>query len=133
METFAPFSAEAWSYAGQMTLLGMGMVFAVLAILWMILGLFKLIFVGPSPKAQPSKKTEKTVGTVDVPVPKESKAPTQPKPTVSIPADAANDDAVIAAVITAAVAAYMAEQGVSENGFRVVSFKRASKRAWNGK
>ena len=130
METFAPFSAEAWSYAGQMTLLGMGMVFAVLAVLWMILGIFKLIFVGPSPKVQPSKKTEKTVGTVDVPAPK---APAQPKPTVNIPTEAAEDDAVIAAVITAAVAAYMAEQGVSENGFRVVSFKRASKRAWNGK
>ena len=109
------------------------MVFAVLAILWMILGLFKLIFVGPSPKAQPSKRSVKAAKTIDPPEIKESKDQTQPKPTVSIPADAAKDDAVIAAVITAAVAAYMAEQGVSENGFRVVSFKRASKRAWNGK
>ena len=32
--TYTPFSADAWGYAGQMTLLGMLMVFAVLAILW---------------------------------------------------------------------------------------------------
>ena len=31
--TYEPFSAEAWKYAGQMTLLGIAMVFAVLAVL----------------------------------------------------------------------------------------------------
>ena len=107
-----------------MTLLGMGMVFAVLGILWAVLTVFKLVFVGKSPKENEAVKTE-------APAPKASASPKavakQPVAQAS-----AGDDAVIAAIITAAVAAYMAEQGVSENGFRVVSFKRANNgRAWN--
>ena len=38
------FSPERWAYAGQMTLLGMLMIFSVLAILWGVLALFKVIF-----------------------------------------------------------------------------------------
>ena len=124
MEKFAPFSAESWSYAGQMTLLGMGMVFAVLGILWAILTVFKLVFVGKSPKETKAVKAEK-------PAPKASAAPkaVAKQPVAQAPTQ---DDAVIAAIITAAVAAYMAEQGVPENGFRVVSFRRANNgRAWN--
>ena len=128
--TYAPFSADAWKFAGQMTLMGMAMVFAVLAILWGVLAIFKLIFAGKTPKA-----------------PKEAKAPKQE----SKPAPAAQDDvltAVIAAsiqayqaeenqqlvaVLTAAVAAYRANEGASGE-FRVVSFKRAGgARAWNAK
>ena len=119
--TYTPFSADAWSYAGQMTLLGMGMVFAVLAILWVILALFKVIFAGPSPKAKKQKKTEPVIE-------KPAEAP------VAAPV-AQTNDAELVAIITAAVAAYMAEEGTEyAGGFRVVSFKRVrGGRTWNAK
>jgi sodium pump decarboxylase gamma subunit len=121
--TYIPFSAEAWSYVGQMTLLGVGMVFAVLAVLWAILGIFKLVF-APKPKAPIIPKTE-----------------SKPKPAVQpVAAPAAvpavqSDDAELVAIITAAVAAYMAEEGTEyTGGFRVVSFKRVrGGRTWNTK
>ena len=53
--TYLPFSADAWRYAGGMTLLGMLMVFSVLAILWIVLAVFKLIFVGVEPKKKQVK------------------------------------------------------------------------------
>ena len=118
--TYTPFSADAWSYAGQMTLLGIGMVFAVLAILWVILALFKVIFAGPTPKAAKSKKKPEPV------IEKPAEAP------VAAPVAEAND-AELVAIITAAVAAYMAEEGTEyAGGFRVVSFKRVrGGRTWN--
>ena len=118
--TYVPFSADAWSYAGQMTLLGIGMVFSVLSILWVILLLFKLIFTA-KPKAQKAPKTENKPQPVAVPE--------------AVPAKEA-DDAELVAIITAAVAAYMADEGVEapDGSFRVVSFKRVqSGRAWNSK
>ena len=118
--TYVPFSADAWSYAGQMTLLGMGMVFSVLSILWVILLLFKLIFTA-KPKTQKAPKTENKPQPVAVPE--------------AVPAKEA-DDAELVAIITAAVAAYMADEGVEapDGSFRVVSFKRVqSGRAWNSK
>lgn len=121
MDKFAPFSAEAWEYAGQMTLLGMGMVFAVLGLLWAVLTVFKLVFVGKDrkPSARPLRKAQVTVS--------------EPK-SMPISQPAPQSDEEIAAVITAAVAAYMAEQGVPADGFRVVSFKRVGNgRAWNAK
>ena len=130
--TYEPFSAEAWKYAGQMTLLGIAMVFAVLAVLMLVLTLFKLFFGG--------KKAEGT---------KEKKA--KPAP-AAVKAEAENDDAISAviaasiqayeadqtalvAVITAAVAAYRAAEDPNgdSGSFRVVSFKRASSRAWNSR
>ncbi len=133
--TFAPFSGEAWQYAGEMTLLGIGMIFSVLGLLWAVLAIFKLVFAGKSPK-----------------VPKEPKAPKvreEKKATASVSAPESNDaiSAVIAAsirayeadsnteliaVLTAAVAAYRAEEG-DQGGFRVVSFKRAGGRSWNAR
>ncbi len=128
MENFAPFSAEAWSYAGQMTLLGMGMVFAVLGVLWLVLTVFKLVFVGRSKKEDVSSRTEE---------PKTPRKVVKPKVnpvTEQISQPSVQSDEEIAAVITAAIAAYMAEQGVSADGFRVVSFKRVKNgRSWNGK
>ena len=120
--TYEPFSSEAWEYAGQMTLLGMMMVFSVLAILWGVLTVFKLIFASNKKKTQSVKEikaeTEKSADVTDVPV-------------------SSSDDAELVAVITAAVAAYMsAEQGteVSPNGFRVVSFRKTGGgRSWNSK
>ena len=117
--TYTPFSADAWSYAGQMTLLGMGMVFSVLAILWAILGLFKLIFAS-KPKTAVVPKTESKPQPAAAPV------------TASV---AESNDAELVAIITAAVAAYMADEGTEcEGGFRVVSFKRVrGGRTWNSK
>ena len=112
------FSAERLSLAGQMTLIGMGMIFSVLALLWAVLAIFKIVFVRPekkkkveAPVAQPAPVTEETA-------------------TVS---DDANDDELVA-VITAAVAAYMAQEepDAAPSGFRVVSFRRANGgRSWN--
>ena len=116
------FSPERLSYAGQMTLLGMLMVFAVLAILWGILALFKVFFVkeAKAPKKQ----------SADAPAP--AVVPSAPE----VPAQEQSDDELIA-VLTAAVAAYIESEGLSESysgGFRVVSFRRAGTgRSWNAK
>ena len=120
--TYTPFSADAWSYAAQMTLLGMGMVFTVLAVLWAVLMLFKVFFAGRKSKAD--KKA----------------APVAEKPAEVLTAPAVSaaqtgDDELVA-IITAAVAAYMADEGIEApaGGFRVVSFKRVQGgRAWNSK
>ena len=118
--TYTPFSADAWKYVGEMVLLGMGMIFCVLGILWGVLTLFKIVFVGKDKKPT-EQKTEK----VETP-----KAPVSEQPAaVSAPAD----DTQLIAVLTAAVAAYRDAEG-EVGGFRVVSFKRsAGGRAWNAK
>ena len=113
----AAFSGERLALAGQMTLIGMGMIFAVLSILWAVLAIFKFVF------AKPEKKKAAT------PV-------AQTAPVVEAPAveeTAANDDELVA-VITAAVAAYMTQENpnAAPSGFRVVSFRRANGgRSWN--
>lgn len=112
---------EAVIKAVEVTLLGLGMVFLVLAILWGVLAIFKVLFSG-------EKKVEKTTN-ADIPV-----APVaEPEPV-----EAEADDGELIAVITAAIEAYRAsESGGDENyagGFRVVSFKRAGAgRPWNSK
>ena len=60
------FSAETVTMAWQTLVLGMGMIFAVLALLWGVLAIFKLVFAGKNPKA--------------IKVPKAPKAPKAPKP-----------------------------------------------------
>lgn len=118
---YEAFSGAAWAKAAEVTLLGMGMVFAVLLILWGVLAIFKLVFKkdtkAPAEKATAEEKTA---------------APTP----VTTAAPAAVDDGELIAVITAAVAAYRAsEEGTDASevgGFRVVSFRRANAgRAWN--
>ena len=125
--TYLPFSADAWRYAGGMTLLGMLMVFSVLAILWIVLAVFKLIFVGVEPK----KKQVKTPADEVVATPVE-----ETEENIVSVEDNDNISGELLAVITAAVAAYMAEENGGEapvEGFRVVSFKRTGSRAWNAK
>ena len=116
---YSAFSAEAWTKALEVTILGMGMVFAVLAILWFALVIFKTVFAKDQNK---SKKVE-----VSAPA-----SVAEPEPVAEA------DDGELIAVISAAIAAYRAEEegcvGEDVNGFRVVSFKRAAKgRAWNFK
>lgn len=90
---------------------GAVLAFAAIGLLWAVLSVFKKVFGGGSR----SESEEPVVNTVSAPA----------------------SDAQLIAVLTAAVAAYMAE----ENGtapdpstFRVVSFKRVSNgRAWNSK
>ena len=96
---------------GQVMLLGIGTVFAVLAILW---GLVELLHLILSPLSGEKKKKSKE------PAP----APVEAAP-APVPASAPADDLEIIAVITAAVAA---ASGSSPSSFRVVSFKRANNR-----
>ena len=115
---YKAFSGEAWAEAGKVTLLGLGMIFAVLALLWLVLSVFKLLFVKNNAK-KPAQNIEKAPAAEAEPA----------------PAAATDDDALIA-VITAAITAYRSsEEGMDSaeaNGFRVVSFKRAGKgRSWN--
>ena len=117
------FSPERLELAGQMTLLGMVMIFAVLGLLWGVLVVFQRIM------------TRDTANPAEAP-----KAAPAPAPVAeAVPVTAvSNDDEVIAAVIAAAVAAYMAGEGNTEaaynGGFRVVSFRRVQGgKAWNSK
>ena len=115
---YKAFSGDAWAEAGKVTLLGLGMIFAVLALLWLVLSVFKLLFVKNNAK-KPAQNIEKAPAAEAEPA----------------PAAATDDDALIA-VITAAITAYRSsEEGMDSteaNGFRVVSFKRAgNSRSWN--
>jgi Na+-transporting methylmalonyl-CoA/oxaloacetate decarboxylase gamma subunit len=133
--TFTAFSGDAWQYAGEMTLLGMGMIFSVLGLLWGVLSIFKLVFVGKTaktPKAPKEAKASKAPkAEKSVPMSTDEDA-TSAVSAASIPTQEADSDTALIAVLTAAVAAYRADEG-SREGFRVVSFKRASGRAWNAK
>ena len=117
------FSKDNLTLAGTTVVLGMVMIFVVLASLWGILAIFKLVFAGSSsPKKQPAK--------IEKPVATETTAP------VAASAPAQTDDGQMVAILTAAVAAYMADEGIEApaGGFRVVSFKRVQGgRAWNSK
>lgn len=122
--------ADRWNYIGIGTLLGMGVVFAVLILLWLILELFHLCMSKAS-----GKKTEKAVE-VPAPVPAPVPVPVaEPAPV----ADTADDGELIAA-ITAAIAIYLEGEAVTASapasqfasGFRVVSFKKVGSAAhWN--
>ncbi len=109
------FSKERLSMAGLMIIQGMGMVFLVLAILWMVLLIFKKVFY-----KDPSKQEKKAEAPAEAPAP------------VAAPAD----DGALVAAITAAVAAYIdSDPALSSRfagGFRVVSFKKKNgKTSWN--
>ncbi len=116
------FSAARWTKAGLMILQGLGMVFLVLAILWIVLLIFKAVFYkDPAKEASKAEKPAKT----------EKKETPSPAPApVAAPAPAA-DDAQLIAVITAAVAAAIesdpALTSQFSSGFRVVSFKKTDK------
>lgn len=112
----APF-AERAGYAGGVTLLGMATIFIVLSILW---GVVELLHRALHRGDQKTAPAEAKAAPAPVPVPAPKAAP------VPVRAPAAGDDALVA-VITAAVAAAMAEEGYA-GGFRVVSFRRTQNR-----
>ena len=109
--------SEAIGYGLQTALLGMGVIFVVLSILWAVLAVFKFIFY-----KQP--KTEKKAAPVKVEAP--APAPVAAPAPAPAPAEpAAADDAELVAVITAAIAAMM---DAPQTSFRVVSFKRTARK-----
>ncbi|MBQ8551306.1 MAG: OadG family protein [Clostridia bacterium] len=100
-------------YGLQTTLLGMGVVFAVLIILWAVLGVFKLVFF------KSDTKGEKASAPAPAPAPAAVSEP-ELTPIYNEP-----DDAELVAVITAAIASMMDQPQTS---FRVVSFRRTAKK-----
>lgn len=122
---------ERATIALQGTVTGLVMVFAVLALLWGIVTLSKVVFYDlPNKKKERERKKRVSVaapvaveeGVSDVFATSETIEET--------------DDGEIAAVITAAIAAMLdSEEYKNEfvGGFRVVSFKRSAKSAWNRK
>lgn len=123
------FSAARWAYAGKMTLIGMLMIFSVLASLWAVLAIFKVVFAGKTPKeAKPKKEKHQA------PTPKSSSDDIlQVVIAAGMEAYREDKEKELVAVLTAAVSAY--REAAGENGeFRVVSFRRASsRRSWNSK
>ena len=110
------FSPARLKTAGLMVIQGVGMVFLVLAVLWLVLLIFKKVFY----KDPAAKKTTESAPVVET-------VPASPAPT--------DNDALVAA-ITAAVAAYIdSDPALSSQfagGFRVVSFKKKNgKTSWN--
>ena len=104
---------ERAAYAGKVFLIGVLTIFAALSILWLVLVLFR--------------KFVAYFNGEDLEVETQAQAPTPVAAPVPV-AQAASDDALIA-VITAAVAAALAEEnGGAVPGFRVVSFRRTSGR-----
>lgn len=111
------FSPARLSMAGLMIVQGVGMVFLVLAILWMVLLIFKKVFY-----KDPAKQEKKEEKPAEAPAPAAAPAPA--------------DDGALVAAITAAVAAYIdSDPALSSQfagGFRVVSFKKKNgKTSWN--
>ncbi len=116
-------SSERLELAGQVVLIGMGMVFAVLALLWGVLALFgKLMTSGKAGKA---KDGEPASATEEVPAAESAVQPDEAPAAETAEAD----DEELVAILTAAVAAAIAsDEELSSrfaSGFRVVSFRKA--------
>lgn len=118
--------AEKFALSGQMLLRGLGTVFMVLIILFLVLKVFGMFFGGTT--KEKVKPNAPVVAKAEAPAPQKEAAPA----TVSTPATT-TDDSQLVAVITAAVAAYMSEEGKSGLPFRVVSFTRKNNASgWMG-
>lgn len=120
---------ERIGYSLRMLIVGLGMVFVVLAILWGVLALSRVFFYD-----MPRRRREEEIAEHKAEVKAAPPAPAPVPAPVPVAAPAKADDALIA-VITAAISAAMAEEGSTPvGGFRVVSFRRASgNHAWNRK
>ena len=114
-----PFGERAME-AGTMVVMGMVMIFAVLASIMAVLMIMERAFArkadGKAKKAEPA------------PAPKTPEAPVPVVETVE-------DDGAVIAAITAAISAILADEGSDsayQGGFRVVSFKRSNRGTpWN--
>lgn len=116
------FSPARLKKSGLMLLQGMGMVFLVLIILWIVLLIFKAVFY-----KDPNKKAPKADKPASAPA---EPAPKAAAPVVAAPAPAASDDQLIAVITAAVAAAIDSDPALSSqfaSGFRVVSFKKTDK------
>ena len=112
-ETFNWFDPERMASALGVLLRGMLTVFAVLCIVWFALVLIRLLlgaFAGKS-----GEKKSEAPAPQPVPAPAPTAAPVQ------------TDDALLVAIITAAIAAMREGEGEGDTGFCVVSFNRTKK------
>ena len=122
---------ERVAYALRMLIVGLGAVFAILALLWGVLVLARILL-----HDMPARRREEKGGKAAEPLaPAMAQPVAKPAPAPVAAQPAAQDNGVLIAVITAAVSAAMAEEGtLPPGGFRVVSFRRASNTgAWNRK
>ena len=113
--------ADAVPFGLETVLLGMGVVFAVLIIIMIVLSLFKVFFYKPSANEKKASANEKK------PSANEKKQAPAPEPEFVpdiIPA-AETDDAELVAVITAAIASML---DAPQTSFRVVSFRRTARK-----
>ena len=116
------------AYALRMLVVGLGAVFAILALLWGVLVLSRILL-----HDMPARRAEKKKAAAVASTPAAQTAPAPAPAPVAQPA--AQDSGALIAVITAAISAAMAEEGTTPpGGFRVVSFRRSSNAgAWNRK
>lgn len=119
-----PFGERAME-ALKVSLLGIGAVFGVLALIFAILTLFRVVF---------TKKPAPKKANVEAPA---AKTPVQ-KPTAPAPVSAPSADNSVIAAISAAVAMMLEDEckanGTTYNGFRIVSVRRSDKgRSWTQK
>ena len=101
------------SFAAGTLLRGVLTVFAVLSIIWLFLVLVR-VFIHDLPKKRAERAAARKAAAADI-------TPAAPAPVVPV---AAQTDAELIAVITAAIAAYTADEGGMS--FRVVSFHRVN-------
>ena len=107
---------EKMSKAGLNTLLGMGTVFIVLILLSFLIGCFK--FINNAEQAIKNKDQTEVTATA---------APVVAQPVV----EDVSDDSELVAVISAAIAAFEAQNGGSADGYVVRSIRRRTNNKWN--
>jgi len=125
--------SEKTSLSLEMMLRGLGTVFMVLIILWIIVQIFGRVFGGagkteksPKPVKEAIVREEKPAKAASAPVPAKEAAPAPS-------AVQTQDDKELIAVITAAIAAYQSASGKPNLPFRVVSFTRKNNASgWMG-
>ena len=119
---------ERIEYAIQGTVTGLVMVFAVLALLAIVVSLSKVVLYDLPRKAREAAAAE---AKAEAEKEEEIMAQAAPAPVVPVPQ---TDDGELIAVITAAVAAAIESGDYGSefaSGFRVVSFNRVNKGTWN--
>ncbi len=110
---------ERASLAGEVTVIGLLIVFAVLAILMIALYIFQFFMYTLPQRKKKAEEAGAAAASAETPAP--------------VDEEDAGDDLALIAVLTAAVAAYESEANGYTGGFRVVSFKRKSGRtSWDG-
>lgn len=122
--------SERLGYAVQGTVTGILMVFAVLTLLTLILYVSKFVFYDI-----PNRNKEKKIAEKDAKIAASIASAQKAESSEPVP-EADQDEGELIAVITAAVAAMIDESEYKDEfagGFRVVSFKRSAKSAWNRK